>query len=1039
MALSAALIIPATATAQPSDDEIAANQDMQQTLPTDDGETQNNPQNDVSDDSSTSATSTNAPDYSNAVCNETINAADTDYVQALQRAITNSSNEVSRPTVICLAGTLVLDEAFHINAKHVVLRNAADNKPAIITRTAGKTGSLFWVENGGSLTVGTSKSGNDDLLRYGPASIDKNETINIGAFVHNYGTTNIVNGTFSHVSSGSHVAVYNDGIANIYGGLFSDNTSTVGVNGSVLYNNKGTLTISGGEFINNSNTAVNGGVLCNRDKLIITGGVFRDNYASVGSGGVIYSKGQASIASASISGGTFEGNQVRDEKGNFNGNNSGHNGGGAIWAQGTLSISGGTFTDNAQLRDNSRNGLYGYAIGGGAIYFDGTNGPGGVNQGDFRLTGGTFTKNYACGDGGAIFVSWGTNMVITGGMFGVSDLDNSDPSEGNIARRLGGAIYTEEDTVTYLAKAVAKENKAGRFGGGLWLCPSGSGITSKGGSMLLFNNIANDKYNYNQDGNKEDSDGAAGDDFALMSPTKNNVGQNQYELSSKGWNADVTADIVTWYTDGGIRSTTNGYGGSNRELGIDNEKSRYQDGSQNVKFSDVTNGITEDNQNGIIVRRHTGNNEGQTGVTLKSIVSSEKQTEYWGNAKVRFQNNIAYRSGGGFGTNGNIIFAEPYPANWVKADSESKQLLAGSEWKLSIHESQISSRDNGEITPWFEGDIRSQACQASGSRASTEYCWQKDTSGDNANDPLWTVTIQDNTGDANYSGGDQNPEAGEFSLVNLAAGTFTLTETKAPVGYQLSEKSYTFVTANAAESTTGQDGGMPNIKVDGVAVGLSTGVPMIGNSPSTAPISWTKVGSTDDELKPLAGSKWKLERKALPKENGESAAENTVETSYKTVYSSICDAGAENCTEAEKTADIDDAAGKFMLNLPWGYDYKLTEIQAPGGFDTPDSATTYVTFSVNLVTDPNTGESAASASAMTFHGSWPNWEDKAICPAPTSAAASRAAGDTSCLIANKPGIELPATGGAGTTAMIWAGILLVGCSLVGLSYMRRRL
>jgi len=62
-----------------------------------------------------------------------------------------------------------------------------------------------------------------------------------------------------------------------------------------------------------------------------------------------------------------------------------------------------------------------------------------------------------------------------------------------------------------------------------------------------------------------------------------------------------------------------------------------------------------------------------------------------------------------------------------------------------------------------------------------------------------SVTVTDNTGQVDYSGVDVNPAAGEFEIVGLAWGSYTVTETKAPAGYSLSDPAPSFVFTIDAE------------------------------------------------------------------------------------------------------------------------------------------------------------------------------------------------------------------------------------------------
>ncbi|PST46382.1 hypothetical protein COO72_12505, partial [Bifidobacterium callitrichos] len=295
------------------------------------------------------------------------------------------------------------------------------------------TGSLFWPRGGGSVTIGRTGDDKANMLKF--TSKDNGKAV-AGPLFHNYGTLTIRGGEFSGLHANKGPVAYNEGTGTmtVTGGTFTGNTADA--TGGVIYQEAGgSMTVTGGTFT--GNTAASGGAVHQKDSsMTVTGGTFTGNTAV--NGGAIYSEGTSKLT---IWGGhvTFDGNRSRGA--------SFMEGGGAIWANGELHVKNDSegkpkFTNNQALAQ--------------APGKDGKLGAGGA--------------------GGAIFFHKGEAYIIGG------DYQN------NKSGYLGGAIYTEEGSTTYVGKAVAFENTAGHFGGGLWFCPSGNSAASKGGNIALFDN-----------------------------------------------------------------------------------------------------------------------------------------------------------------------------------------------------------------------------------------------------------------------------------------------------------------------------------------------------------------------------------------------------------------------------------------------------------------------------------------------------------------------------------------------------------------------
>lgn len=819
----------------------------------------------------------------------------------LKQALQSAQSGVK--TVILLSGNYVAPEGF----AHIDLPSGSDVEIS--------------VPDGGTATVGRK---------------DGNESTNgaLLALTANTSTKLTISGEFTYQNSTTLAYVGKGGQLTINGGTYTGNTNA---NGGVIYADNGTVTINGGTFSGNKATDGSGGAIyLNGGSLSVKNAEFSGNSAvksndawSVG-GGAVY----AYDATVALEDGAAFFDNVAHSKGRLGG-------GGALWVKGSLSVNGATFTNNVSDPDG------GWHCGGGAIFLSGLAKDDGSSKGQAKSTltisNATFTgneakythdKNGGQGDGGAIFLGWNSTMILQGRSGDIKFTDNK-------AARLGGAIYTEETSVTYMAKAFATGNTAGHFGGGLWLCPSGQGIASKGGNMIAVNNRAStdtDRYangtTYENDARKEPTSGAAGDDFAIMSPTKKGI-SNSYELSNTGWDADSGKQVVRWYQDGTLTKYTDGLGvnslledGANKGLSVAENSTRYDDGSKEYLAGTINSENVSGKKYAAGVAQCTGNTEAcvkNVGTALKAVMDDGTIQSYRDNATVLFTDNHADSSGGAFGTNGAIVFANPYNAAWRKVDekdvaAQSTQndsrntdvnALAGSTWTLSIKQSQITSADaqgqkvymtaDGEPTPYFSADINAANCGLRRGSGQNGLCW---TSDGNAGDPTWTATIQDNTG---Y---DKNPAAGEFSLANLAGGTFTLTETEAPKGYYLSTKTYTF--------TTGETAGIPTVKVNGEDV-LSksvSGISQIGDDAKPTSVAWNKVDSQSNAK--LGGSTWQL----LKKNSDGYAVVNG--------YNSIADCASGDCAASQ---DKDASKGGFRLEGLTSGEYRLKEIGVPTGYD----------------------------------------------------------------------------------------------------------
>lgn len=273
---------------------------------------------------------------------------------------------------------------------------------------------------------------------------------------------------------------------------------------------------------------------------------------------------------------------------------------------------------------------------------------------------------------------------------------------------------------------------------------------------------------------------------------------------------------------------------------------------------------------------------------------------------------------------------------------------------------------------------------------------------------------------------DMNTEPGKFRVVDLADGTYTLTETVAPNGYTAGG-SYTVTIVNGTATITD-------------ASGKTIADNKIPNARNTGAISWNKVSSDSANNKKLGGSEWKLTKtksfgwnattgKAEYTDIGIAQQQAITITDCKLGTGKTCSAPAEG----QKIYDVDPVEGQFKLTgLDWGT-YTLVESKAPDGYDVDSTVRTF-TFG------PVSGSDGTG-----------KWNSNRVVPATGAATGnfttSNVDYDSSVFsfvvgsIKNQPGVILPATGGEGVNKMYAAGLLAVAVAVAGLalSFRRRRL
>lgn len=488
-----------------------------------------------------------------------------------------------------------------------------------------------------------------------------------------------------------------------------------------------------------------------------------------------------------------------------------------------------------------------------------------------------------------------------------------------------------------------------------------------------------------------------------------------------------TSDTVTWYSGNtSVASVTAGPDTTTTIKGLKAGTTTITAKTSSGATASVTVTVKDDSTVGVYFKKSAVNSEWSN-----YYLHYQKTANYWPAVKMEDACNSAYMvayipkadAHGGYG----FLFRDSMDietGNWYGANGENTSGGNFTFWNDGVGMHIESNSDKGEGVP--SGCQATQSAAKMKARVSTAVL---------RSDKIRTVAINESDGsnaDASttvYACGkakgkcDMDTRAGYFKVIDLADGTYTLTETVAPNGYTAGGP-YTVRIANGVVAITN-------------ASGNAIAGNEIPNARNTGAILWNKVSSDPQNDKKLGNSEWKLTKTESFSWNANGAAQYTEIAAEQQPSVTIidCKLGKGNtcsASDGQSFYDVDPVEGQFKLEgLEWGK-YTLVETRAPDGYDVDSTVRTF-TFG------PVTGSDGAG-----------QWNSNSVAAATGNTTGEFTTSDndydssvftfTVGNIKNKPGVILPGTGGTGNSWIYAAALVaaLIGVVAAGMALKVRR-
>lgn len=577
--------------------------------------------------------------------------------------------------------------------KHTVALDSAVGTGVITGNSGnGTTGNVIYIQSGGTLNLngGTLQNSGPNVIEMASGNAQMN--MNGGAIHPNSSSTRALN-----CASGFRFNMTN---GYIYGGVSNQ--------GGAIYNDGGTLELSGGVIAANHTNYSDS----NNDKNYWEGG---KTYCG---GGIYNNSGTITISGNAVISGNYVGNKSYNVDNDYGKSLSwptvkaaGFGMGGGIYAyKGTVNINGGYITNNIKYGSENGQGWNDYGGGGIACYeatIKMTNGyitgnkshetGGGISLGlcdsadntnneihkhpsTFDMNGGYLSSNYAeTGEGGGLRIACYSTANVYGSkdtkVYVTNNKTNTNFDWG------GGGIFIQGDNKTpdmcgtlNIKNVTITENKAGGYGAGVAVCPTGQTIISDTDGGAIYNNSAHNSTakssrSTNTSTDPEVSGGGAGKtmDSTIAKPvfkaavtgdnaSKNIFGKHQVPddlfLSRSKWkdgsgkeNSDIIALVMGSMLGGGDANWRGVYDSNISQKGLEDNGHPNKD----VEVNDVN--ATTVSSTGHIAAKYL------IGLTADGVSPSD-QKKATDDSNVFVTGNESGIHGGGIMTNGALKIGE---------------------------------------------------------------------------------------------------------------------------------------------------------------------------------------------------------------------------------------------------------------------------------------------------------------------------------------------------------------------------------------------
>lgn len=496
-----------------------------------------------------------------------------------------------------------------------------------------------------------------------------------------------------------------------------------------------------------------------------------------------------------------------------------------------------------------------------------------------------------------------------------------------------------------------------------------------------------------------------------------------------------SSDTVTWYSGNtSVASVAAGSGTTATVTGLKAGTTTITAKTSSGATASVTVTVKDDSKVGVYFKKSAVNSNWSA-----YYLHYQKTASYWPAVKMKDACNgdyvVAYIPKADAHKGYGFLFRDSTDiktGNWYGANGANASGGNFTFWNDGVGMHIESNSDKGEGVP--SGCQATQSAAKMKARVSTAVL---------RSDKIRTVAINESDGsnaDASttvYACGDaqgkcdMDTRAGYFKVIDLADGTYTLTETVAPNGYTAGGP-YTVKIADGTVTITD-------------ALGNSIADSKIPNTRNTGAILWNKVSSDSQNDQKLGGSEWKLTKTAdFSWNDGTVDSTKKGQAEYVTIDEALrqswnvtdCKSGTGNTcfapAEGWKIYDVDPVEGQFKLTgLEWGT-YTLVETKAPDGYDVDSTVRTF-TFGPTAGTDgtgtwkSNSVKSKTSDTTGAFTTSDVKYDSSVFTFSVNG-------------IKNKPGVILPGTGGAGDYWIYAAALVaaLIGVVAAGMALKVRR-